>query len=40
MTGGRGVYTAALSHYEEVPRETAEKVIAASEKNRNKEQEA
>jgi len=40
MTGGRGVYTAAVSHYEEVPRETAEKIIAASEKNKNKEQEA
>ncbi len=40
MTGGRGVYTASMSHYEEVPREQAEKIIAASEKNKNKEQEA
>ena len=39
-TGGRGVFTAAFSHYEEVPREQAEKVIAASEKNKNKEVEA
>jgi elongation factor G len=39
-TGGRGVFSASLSHYEEVPREVAEKVIAASEKNRGKEAEA
>ncbi len=38
-TGGRGVFKASMSHYEEVPREQAEKVIAASEKNRNKVQE-
>jgi len=31
-TGGRGVFGATMSHYEEVPREVAEKVIAASEK--------
>ena len=31
-TGGRGVFGAIMSHYEEVPREVAEKVIAASEK--------
>lgn len=37
-TGGRGVFSATMSHYEEVPREVAEKVIAASEKG--KEQEA
>jgi elongation factor G len=37
-TGGRGVFTATMSHYEEVPREVVEKIIAASEKN--KEQEA
>lgn len=36
-TGGRGVFTSSLSHYEEVPREVAEKVIAASEKNKGKE---
>ena len=40
MTGGRGVYHASMSHYEEVPREQAEKVIAASEKNKHKEAEA
>jgi translation elongation factor EF-G len=39
MTGGRGVYTASVSHYEEVPREAAEKIIAASEKNKNKDKE-
>jgi elongation factor G len=38
-TGGRGVFTSALSHYEEVPREIAEKIIAASEKNKGKEAE-
>ncbi|MBP1649096.1 MAG: hypothetical protein H6Q30_2541, partial [Bacteroidetes bacterium] len=37
---GRGTFKATFSHYEEVPREQAEKVIAASEKNKNKEQEA
>jgi elongation factor G len=37
-TGGRGVFTASMSHYEEVPREVVDKIIAASEKN--KEQEA
>jgi elongation factor G len=31
-TGGRGVFNASMSHYEEVPREVAEKVIAASGK--------
>ncbi len=38
-TGGRGVFSSAISHYEEVPREIAEKVIAASEKNKGKEAE-
>jgi elongation factor G len=38
-TGGRGVFTSTLSHYEEVPREIAEKVIAAAEKNKGKEAE-
>jgi elongation factor G len=33
-TGGRGVFTASMSHYEEVPREVAEKIIAASEKHK------
>ncbi len=39
-TGGRGVFKASFSHYEEMPKDQAEKVIAASEKNRNKEAEA
>jgi elongation factor G len=39
-TGGRGTFKASFSHYEEMPREQAEKVVAASEKNKNKEQEA
>lgn len=30
MTQGRGMHTASFSHYEEVPRELAEKVIAAA----------
>lgn len=37
-TGGRGVFAASMSHYEEVPRDQAEKIIQASEKNKNKEQ--
>ncbi len=39
-TGGRGMFKASMSHYEEVPREQAEKVVLASEKHRHKEQEA
>jgi len=39
-TGGRGVFKAWMSHYEEVPRDQAEKIIQASEKHRSKEQEA
>lgn len=39
-TGGRGIFTSSMSHYEEVPREQAEKIIQASEKNKQKEQEA
>jgi elongation factor G len=39
-TGGRGVFSAAMSHYEEVPRDQVEKIVAASEKAKNKEQEA
>ena len=39
-TGGRGVYKATFSHYEEMPKDQAEKVVAASEKNKNKEAEA
>jgi elongation factor G len=38
-TGGRGVFTASMSHYEEMPREQAEKVVAASEKNKSKVEE-
>lgn len=33
-TGGRGVFSASMSHYEEVPREVAEKIIASSEKHK------
>jgi elongation factor G len=36
-TGGRGVFTSSMSHYEEVPREVVEKIIAASDKNRKAE---
>jgi len=32
MTQGRGIYRSKFSHYDELPREHAEKVIAASEK--------
>ncbi len=32
MTGGRGIFTMAFSHYEEVPAQLAEKIIAAVEK--------
>lgn len=39
-TGGRGVFKASFSHYEEMPREQAEKVVAAAEKNKSKEAEA
>jgi elongation factor G len=39
-TGGRGIFKASMSHYEEVPREQAEKIIQSSEKNKHKEQEA
>ena len=39
-TGGRGMFSASMSHYEEVPRDQAEKIIQASDKNRHKEQEA
>jgi elongation factor G len=39
-TGGRGMFSASMSHYEEVPRDQAEKIIQASEKNKHKEQEA
>lgn len=39
-TGGRGVFSASMSHYEEVPREQMDKIIQASDKHKHKEQEA
>jgi elongation factor G len=39
-TGGRGVFRSSMSHYEEVPHDQAQKIVQASEKNKNKEQEA
>jgi elongation factor G len=39
-TGGRGAFKATMSHYEEMPRDQAEKVVAASQKEKQKEQEA
>ena len=39
-TGGRGVFKASMSHYEQVPREQAEKIILASNKSKQKEQAA
>ncbi len=38
-TGGRGAFSASMSHYEEMPRDQAEKIIEAAQKNK-KEQEA
>lgn len=38
MTQGRGVYKTRFSHYDEMPREAAEKVIAASEKAKDEEE--
>ncbi|MBI4429011.1 MAG: hypothetical protein HY562_07815, partial [Ignavibacteriales bacterium] len=32
MTQGRGIYRTKFSHYDELPREQAEKVIAAHDK--------
>ena len=37
-TGGRGVFKATMSHYEEVPQEQAVRIAQAAEKNRHKEQ--
>lgn len=34
MTGGRGIYTMEFSHYDEVPAQTAEKIIEAYKKSR------
>jgi len=38
MTQGRGVYKTKFSHYDEMPREAAEKVIAAAEKSKEEEE--
>jgi len=38
MTQGRGVHRRKFSHYEEVPREIAEKIIAAAEKQKVEEE--
>ncbi len=38
MTQGRGIYKTKFSHYDEMPREIAEKVIAASEKAKTEEE--
>ena len=38
MTQGRGVYHTKFNHYEELPREQAEKVIAAKEKAKEEEE--
>jgi elongation factor G len=37
MTQGRGIYTRRFSHYDEVPREVTEKIIAASAKQKEEE---
>lgn len=37
MTQGRGIYKTKFSHYDEMPKEIAEKVIAASEKAKTEE---
>jgi elongation factor G len=34
MTGGRGVFTMNVDHYEEVPSHLAEKIIAAAQKEK------
>ena len=34
LTGGRGVHTEEFSHYEEMPRESAEKVIEEAKKRK------
>jgi elongation factor G len=35
MTGGRGIFTMEFSHYDEVPAQVSEKVIAEAEKDQN-----
>jgi len=37
-TGGRGVYTMEFSHYEEVPAQLAEKIVALAKKEKGKEE--
>jgi elongation factor G len=34
MTGGRGIYTMKFSHYDEVPAQISEKIIAESNKDK------
>jgi elongation factor G len=34
LTGGRGVHTEEFSHYEEMPREAADKVVAEAAKRK------
>jgi elongation factor G len=36
-TGGRGTFTMEFSHYEEIPAQMAEKVIAQAKKDKEKE---
>jgi len=40
MTGGRGQFTMVLDHYEEVPAQNAEKIVAASRKESTEEKKA
>ena len=40
MTGGRGQFTMVLDHYEEVPAQNAEKIVAASRKESEEEKKA
>jgi elongation factor G len=35
MTGGRGVFTMSVDHYEEVPTHLAEKLIAEAQKEKH-----
>jgi len=37
MTGGRGTFTMEFSHYEEVPAQLTEKIIAQTKKDKEKE---
>ena len=38
MTQGRGVYKTKFSHYDEMPKETMEKVVASSDKAKDEEE--